>query len=438
MTAETGGRGHRGAARRGLRAAFWLTWALFGLSMSMFLASITLYVSALPVLPPSSWGTGGLSALLYAYSPFLAFPVVGALISSRRPANPIGWISLAVGFVWILGITSGSYAVYGLRMASAGSVPYPAAVGSLGEWLGPTAVLLFGTYLILLFPDGRLPSRRWRPIAWLSGAVIVLNIVVTTLTPGQLSDLPDVSNPFGLERYPWMAGASVAFGLLLPLCMLASALSLILRYRRSGGEERQQIKWLAFAASVVAFAVSTAVVSGTFLLPESPGGADPLLLNLLEDAITMSFAGVPVAIGFAVLKYRLYDIDVVINRALVYGSLTATLAAVYFGGVVLLQRLFIILTGERSTLAVVVSTLLIAALFDPLRRRIQSFIDRRFYRRKYDARKTLEAFSEKLRRETDLEALTGEVVGVVNETLQPAQVSVWLCHDTTSSDKEVG
>jgi hypothetical protein len=155
----------------------------------------------------------------------------------------------------------------------------------------------------------------------------------------------------------------------------------------------------------------------------------------VQDVELLSFAGIPVAVGIAVLRYRLYDIDVIINRTLVYGSLTATLIALYFGGIVVLQRLFVLLTGQQSTLAVVASTLLIAALFNPLRRRIQSFIDRRFYRRKYDARKTLEAFTAKLRDETDFDALNAELVGVVNETIQPAHVSLWLRPDSEQWEK---
>jgi hypothetical protein len=161
-------------------------------------------------------------------------------------------------------------------------------------------------------------------------------------------------------------------------------------------------------------------------------------LNLLTYAVLSSFTIVPIAVGIAVLKYRLYDIDVVINRTLVYGPLTATLIALYFGGIVVLQRMFVFLTGQQSTLAVVASTLLIAALFTPLRRRIQRFIDRRFYRNKYDARKTLEAFSSKLREETDLEALRGDLVGVVRETMQPAHVSLWLRSETTSRSERQG
>jgi hypothetical protein len=171
-------------------------------------------------------------------------------------------------------------------------------------------------------------------------------------------------------------------------------------------------------------------------VPDATGGANRLWENLLEDAVTLSFAGVPVAVGVAVLKYRLYEIDIIINRTLVYGTLTVTLVALYFGGIVVLQRVFVLLTGQHSTLAVVASTLLIAALFTPLRRRIQSFIDRRFYRRKYDARKTLEAFSAKLRDETDLEALNNDLVGVVRDTMQPAHVSLWFRPDQPPRRRE--
>jgi hypothetical protein len=391
----------------------------------MFVANVALYIILPPsAQPPITWGTGGLSIVFVFMVPFLAFPLVGALIASRHPHKPIGWICLAVGLFWMLNIMSGGYGIYGL-LASPGSVPFPAAIGSQGEWMGPATVGLLGTYLILLFPDGRLPSAGWRPLAWLSGTVLVLVSIANALAPGPLPDLGGVRNPFGLEGYPWRSGARDALNLLLSVCMLASVSSLVMRYRRSGGEVRQQIKWIAFAASVVALGVSGAVVLGTFAAGTA-GGTHPLLIGLLEDAITLSFAGVPIAVGFAVLKYRLYNIDVIINRTLVYGSLTATLVALYFGGIVVLQRFFVLLTGKQSTLAVVASTLLIAALFTPLRRRIQSYIDRRFYRRKYDARKTLEAFSAKLRDETDLEALSDDLVAIVRETMQPAHVSLWL------------
>jgi hypothetical protein len=195
----------------------------------------------------------------------------------------------------------------------------------------------------------------------------------------------------------------------------------VLRYRRSGGEVRQQIKWVAFAVSLMSLAFLSVVVS-SLVLPEELAPA------LLQYVTILSVAGVPTAIGFAVLRYRLYDIDVVINRALVYGSLTITLALVYFGGVTTTQTVFRVLTSqqEQPQLAVVVSTLAIAALFNPLRRRVQSFIDRRFYRKKYDAAKTLEAFSARLRDETDLERLGEHLTGAVGEAMQPAYISLWL------------
>ena len=212
----------------------------------------------------------------------------------------------------------------------------------------------------------------------------------------------------------------------------------MLRYRRSGGEERQQIKWLAFSASITGV-VYLAIMSGGVInwlisWPETPSdlGTQTWWGALLEDVMLLSFCVIPVAIGFAILKYRLYDIDILINRALVYGSLTAMLALVYLGDVATTQAIFRTLTSQENQpqLAAVISTLAIAALFNPLRRRIQGFIDRRFYRRKYDARKTLEAFSTKLKNETDLESLNNDLVGVVRETMQPEHVSLWLRPDT--------
>jgi hypothetical protein len=413
------------------RATSWLAWSLAALSVVLFLAAVVLQIATLPVRSPGTWGTGGISTPLWAIVPFLPFPIVGALIASRRPGNPIGWICLAAGLTWMLGMVSGSYAPYGLRMARPGSVPFPGAVGQLSEFLPPTAILL-GTLLILLFPDGRLPSKRWRPVAFFCGAVITANIVLGFLVPGPLSEVRNVRNPFGLEGQPWLAEANGAIGLLFPLCLLASASSLILRYIRAGKEVREQIKWLAFAASVVALGVSGAIIHGIFFSSGAAGSTDPLFGNLLEDAITLSFGGVPVAIGFAVLKYRLYDIDILINRTLVYGSLTAMLVALYFGGVATTQAIIQALTGreELPQLVIVVSTLAIAALFNPLRRSVQSFIDRRFYRRKYDARKTLEGFSTRLRDQTDLNGLNAELVTVVRETMQPEHVSLWLRQDT--------
>jgi len=422
-------------------ASSWLAWSLAGSSVVMFVASVALFVLARSAQVPGSLSASRTVIDLLVGVPVLAFPLVGALIASRRPYNPIGWICLAEGFLWMFLTMIDYYGVYGL--ASPGSVPFPVVIYALAQWLWVPTVGLLAIYLVLLFPDGRLPSRRWRPLAWLSGAVILLVSVTQGLIPGPLPDLGGTRNPFGLEGAPWVADAANAILVLFLLCILASAVSLILRYRRSGGEVRQQIKWIAFAASFLGLVFVSAMVSSLilfFFAPETwerTADTPPFWLELLFYVMLLSFAGVPVAVGFAVLRYRLYDIDLLINRTLVYGALTATLALVYFGGVATIQAIFRALTGQEQQpqLAVVVSTLVIAALFNPLRRRIQAFIDRRFYRRKYDAAKTLEAFSAKLRDETDLDALNAELVGVVRDTMQPAHVSLWLCPDTASKSK---
>jgi hypothetical protein len=419
------------------RTATWLAWALAGITLTIFVASVALFVLARSAHVPSSLGASTVGDVVLFMS-FSVFPVVGALIASKRPRNPIGWICLADGLLWALIILSEDYSAYGLAIP--GSVPFPVTINALlYAWLWVPAVGLLGVYLLLLFPDGRLPSRRWRPLAWLSGAVIVLLSLVTLLTPGPLEGLGGARNPFGLEGHPWVADAGWIVLPLLPVFMLASAMSLVLRYRRSGGEVRQQIKWIAFAASFMGLMYLAVMSAGTInwliSAPETPSdlGTQTLWGALLENVMLLSFAGVPVAIGFAVLKYRLYDIDILINRALVYGLLTATLAGVYLGGVILLQYLFRTLTGQESQLAIVASTLAIAALFVPLRRRVQRFVDRRFYRRKYDAAKTLASFNARLRNETDLDSLVDDVVGVVRQAMQPAHASLWLHPDSMAS-----
>jgi hypothetical protein len=409
----------------GARAAFLLAWSLAGLSAAMFVASVPLLVLARSAHIPSSWEANLTVGDLLGGVIFLIFPLVGALIASRRPRNAIGWILLAEGLLWMfLGMTD-YYGLYGV--ARPGSVPFPVGVAAVNNFMWVPAVGLLGTYVFLLFPDGRLPSRRWRPLAWLSGTVIVLVSVLVGLTPGGLQNLGGIRNPYALEGYPWLETVAYIVLPLLPLCMLASVISLVMRYRRSRGEERQQIKWIAFAASFVGLLYLIAMVCA-FIFPSGAWfqAGSPLWLDLLGYAALSSFTLVPIAIGFAVLRYRLYEIDIIINRTLVYGSLTISLALVYVGLVVSLQYVFRALAGGDSQLVIVASTLAIAALFNPLRRRNQSFIDRRFYRRKYDARKTLEEFSARLREETDLDSLSEDLVGVVRETVRPARVSLWL------------
>jgi len=230
---------------------------------------------------------------------------------------------------------------------------------------------------------------------------------------------PGMRNPFGLVALAGLADVFMFIILMLPACILVSALSLAFRYRRAGGETRQQIKWIAFAACFLGATYLGSLLGQLLFAPE----AEVLFLNYLRG---MSFAGIPVAVGIAILRYRLYDIEIIINRALVYGPLTAILALVYFGGVVSLQYVLRALTGSDSQLAIVASTLAIVALFSPLRRAVQDLVDRRFYRRKYDARRVLGAFSSRLKEETDLDSLEAEINSVIHETLQPAHTSLWL------------
>ena len=422
------------------RAAAWLAWSLGALSVTMFVANVVLYFVAPSVQSASNWGILGTVGDMLVFVSFLAFPIVGALIASKHPRNPVGWICLADGLLWMLIDTFEYYSTYGVTQR--GSVPFPDAIAALNNWLWVPTVGLVGTYLLLLFPDGKLPSKRWLPLAWLSGAVIVLLSITGFLAPGPLQNIEEVRNPFGLEALPWLQGAVYLILPLLPVCMLASAASLVTRYRRSRGEVRQQIKWIAFAASLMGVLylgiMSTGILIWLVSAPETPSdlGTRSLWGALLEDVGVLSFAGVPVAIGLAVLRYRLYDIDLLINRTLVYGALTAALVAVYMGSIVVLQGLLHTFIGQESQLAIVASTLAVAALFNPLRHRIQALIDRRFYRRRYDARKTLEAFSSKLRDETDLQALGDDLVGVVRETMQPAHASLWLRPDSDSEGEQ--
>jgi hypothetical protein len=425
----------RARATRGLsvRAASWLAWSLAGLCAALFVANATLYALTRSAPLPDNWDVNFNIAGLLGDATFLTFPLVGALVASRHLRNPVGWILLADGLLWTTTDMLDYYGVYGI--AKPGSLPSPLGAAAINSWLWVPSVGLLATYVFLLFPDGRLPSRRWRPLAWLSGVVIASVSVGVALSPGPLQGLGGVQNPFGLLM-PWMMPAFWAILPLLPLCMLASAVSLVFRYRRSRGEERQQLKWIAFAAAFVGLSYMIAMVL-SFVFPSeswfAPGS--PLWLDLVAYAALLSFVAIPIAVGSAILKYRLYDIDLIINRTLVYGSLTATLALIYLGGVVGLQYVFRTLTGQGSTLAVVASTLVIAALFNPLRGRVQALVDRRFYRRKYDAVKTLEAFSARLRDETDLGTLAQDLVGVVGETMQPAHVSLWLRPQKVSEAK---
>jgi hypothetical protein len=349
------------------------------------------------------------------------FATLGALIVSRRPGNFIGWLFLVSAVAFGMQFFSGQYAT----VALSGSTRLPG--GAYAAWLSTLMQLAAVStilFLILLFPTGRLLSPRWRVVAWTTGLVVAVSLISLALSPGPIQDFAPTTNPFGV-RVVVPGFLQTLDSWVVLACIVAVVVSLVLRFYRSRGEERLQLKWFVYAATLGVLAISLAD-----LVPA------PLGVWIENLAWTVAPPSLAAAAGIAVLRYRLYDIDVIINRTLVYGSLTATLVVLYFGGIVVLQRIFVLLTGEQSNLAVVASTLLIAALFNSLRRRIQSFIDRRFYRNKYDARKTLEAFSAKLREETDLEALNSELVGVVRETMQPAHVSLWLRPATATKGEQ--
>jgi hypothetical protein len=340
--------------------------------------------------------------------------VVGGLVASRRPENPVGWFFLGGALCFAFVAFASGYATYGLLTAP-GALLGARAIAWPLSWLWVPGVMLLLCFVPLYFPDGRLVSRRWRWVVRFALLFCVAGALYSALRPGEIQE-SGIVNPLGIEALrPFLdLFDTLVFALYFPL-LFASAASLVVRFRRSGSVERLQIKWLAFAALAIP----------VWFLTNAPVQAAAPNLFAVMDALVV-FALIPLAAEIAILRYRLYDIDVIINRTLVYGVLTAVLAAVYLGGVVVLQYTLRWLTGGESQLAVVASTLAIAALFGPLRRRIQSFIDRRFYRRKYDAARTLEAFSMKLRDETDLDRLGGELVSVVRETVQPEHTSLWL------------
>jgi hypothetical protein len=348
----------------------------------------------------------------------IGFSIIGAIIASRLPANPLGWLFCAAASVSAVAHLSGEYAIYAL-IAQPDTLPAGKALAWLTSWVW---ILFIGCIALslLLFPDGRLPGRRWAWLAWLTVLLTSVGAVWQAFSPGVIDSLGTIRNPLGYEGLP-RANEPVQT-MVFALLFVVVAPSLTVRMRRARRIERQQIKWPAYTAVMAA----TGSVL-TYNIAE-PIGA-PWLEWISFVIVMVALVCFPISVGIAIVRYRLYDIDLIINRTLVYGSLTTTLVALYFGVIVVLQGIFVALTGQQSTLAVVASTLLIAALFTPMRRRIQGFIDRRFYRSKYDAAKTLEAFSARLRNETDLDALSDDLVGVVRETMQPIHVSLWLQPD---------
>jgi hypothetical protein len=349
--------------------------------------------------------------LASAAGALLAFPAVGALVAARQPHNPVGWQLLALGGLITLAFSSDAYARYTLATAP-GSLP----AGLLVAWAGGLAFAPIAWILLMLvplyFPTGRLLSPRWRLVAWAGAAFMVLAIVGNGLRPDavEVSGIGVVRNPLAVPSAAHLGGVLITLALpFLVLGIGGAVAAVVVRFRRAGGVERAQLKWFTFAVALTP-------------LPFIANDAAPRIANALFAVILPL---VPVSIGIAISRYRLYDIDRLINRTLVYGLLTAVLGLGYVGAVLLLRPLFSAVTGT-SSLAVAASTLAMAALFRPARRRIQHAVDRRFNRRSHDAARTIAGFSARLRDELDLDSLSAELLAVVDQTMQPTKVSLWL------------
>jgi hypothetical protein len=378
-----------------------------------------------------AWATlAALATLLHALSaggvpvnvgvlPLGSFMTVGAIVVSRQPRNTVGWLCCAAGLLGVLGGFATEYAGYAAGSQRA-LLPGGLAMAWLTLWVGFLWVGLAFTFLPLLFPTGRVPSRRWRPVPWACAVMVTAGCTMLAVTPGPITDVRgQPRNPLGIESAATMlARMRVLLGVCLALLVLVCAASVVVRFRRARGVERQQLKWFAYGAGQLAVLLAPGVVF-VGLWEQIPPGVSDLVFAI-------SFAIIPVAIGIAILRHRLYDIDRLIHRTVVYGLLTALLAAVYAGMVLGLEQLFGVMGGQPPSWAVAAATLAVAALFQPARRRIQQAVDRRFNRRRYDAAKTIEAFSARLREQIDLDMLLAELLAVVDQTMEPTRLSLWL------------
>jgi hypothetical protein len=385
----------------------WIGWSLWVLAIALQLLTVVLFT-----LDNDALQATRKIDLVVGVLPTLAFVTVGAVIVSRRPGNAVGWLCCAVG----LGQSLASFGGQGARAilaADPGRIPGGLVLFEFGSLAWELSWVALGL-LLLLFPNGRLPSRRWRPAVWAAIAAVAGSALSTPFLPGPVAPgLP--ANPLGIQ--PLEGTLRLAYGangVVLAAVLLTAVASLIVRFHRTAGVERQQLKWFAYGMGLLP------------LLPAAGPIADaggPVAGALVFPVLV---SGIPVAIGVAVLKYRLYDIDRIINRTLVYGLLTALLGAVYAGVVLVLGQVFGGIGAEPPTWAIAGATLAAAALFQPARRRIQQTVDRRFNRRKYNAAKTIEAFSTRLRDQIDLDTLSTELLAVVDQTMEPTQVSLWL------------
>jgi hypothetical protein len=397
----------------------WVTWSMLAVVI------VSLVVGLLLAVANGTFQQDAGNQLLLILG-FSAFMVVGALIVAHRPNNAIGWTFSASALLAFTGQLAGLYAIYA-AVTRPGSLPGATLAAWYGSWPWFLVLALTLIFTPLLFPTGRLLSHRWRPVAWLTAVVTAVLTALTSLQPDlSLGTVPDkvIANPIGVAAVGNLMTSPVVPALIVLLVVLAAAAfgSLVLRFRRSRGEERQQLKWFTYAAALVPLSVI--------------GDSLPAPVGDLVTDVPIVF--LPVATGIAILRYRLYDIDRLINRTLVFGLLTALLGGVYAAAVLVLGQVFGGVGRDPPSWAVAGATLAVAALFQPARRRIQAVVDRRFNRRRYNAAKTVEAFSVRLRDEVDLDALTAELLSVVDQTIQPTRASLWLRPSPHGSPDTVG